>query len=763
MLTNSYVNIDGKYFLTNENIEISQKYTSYTSYNLELSLSDLELSYLKNINKDKINNNILIASIFDDKLYYNTNTIDKSSYQYNSLLFVNNEKNIIPLTLNIKNINSALTIDNNEIQFKIDNNTIIENSYKLAVDHSTLSLSGYKPGLFKPDEESLIIDNNNITLSYNIKDIIDNIDEHIVIMNNVITQCTYNLEDVMGIFKEYSLYDKKYSCNTNVKYPIYYSDEKINNVKIDYITNSEIGNHHKYYIDYYRKYFKLKVKFVYNYQSANLSNFNPFNENNINIKINDVIYDENTNFNIKNFIKYNKNKSYVYNNGINYFDEKTNNVYGEVNYILYFDIDTDSLYNSLNSFINTNNIIVNKSDISIEIIYNDKSINSESNTIIYFELFIDSYKNNKIHKILYHNYDSGFNFDGIGNIVGICLLDDNCIKFSQNINKPIFLKYFTNENNYIINNVSSNIIEKYPQILSNNKISITNNIRLNFISDLQNYYRNIDILKDLDTNILSTITNTHNQYKNILKYCFNSTYNIKGNGLRKGDCYIPSIYELFIFYLLGFHYYISYIESDLNTFNLYSSTFYKDQSNNINTIGINYNQFISHPNNTDITIDQILPLIQINNDGSLVYTPTENNFNHISVSLFKLPDISILKGQKYYLAYEEKENCEIVDYITKKDMTIRIKCYNNVINSPRDVISKIHTHCINDNIKISINSVTKVDDNIYDILFDTNEYNNKNNYYDIDIYYKDLDDSFNTFIVDNLIYRRICRISLKID
>ena len=121
--------------------------TSYRSYKIDLATLNFDLSNIKdsglfkdNNNNTLIDNNLLVVSMLDDKMFYDRNA-SKTSYQYNSVLFINNENNIIPLSLNIQDINSALTIENNEIQTKIDDNTIVDVDGELNADYTKFRLA----------------------------------------------------------------------------------------------------------------------------------------------------------------------------------------------------------------------------------------------------------------------------------------------------------------------------------------------------------------------------------------------------------------------------------------------------------------------------------------------------------------------------------------------------------------------------------------------------------------------------------------------
>jgi len=743
---------------------------SYYSYNVELSTINFDLSYINDLSsediKKHIDNNLLVVSMLDDKMYYDKN-IDKSSYQYNNILFINNESDIIPLTMNINNKNSALTIIDNEIQTNVDQTTIIDKDKQLTSNHNEFKLANNNScGLFKVDEESLIISNNKLSLSYFAANIIDNINENVEIMENVINQCSYNLEKIIDDFKEYQLYDQIYSCNINKDHELYYFDETKNNIKM---------KDNYMYIDYYQKYFKIKINIIYNYSSGNIYDFNPFDPKYLGISFdyqypdNDEshMYMNNTSLDYKvlsnRFIKENKDKSYILNNEITNFDENTNNIYGEVNYICYFEILNDELYDYLKDIQNKPGCIPFK--IIFE--YNDTKLNLNSKINCNLDLFINrNYENLQPHQLLYHDYSVGFNYDKIGQLVGISMINNKRLS-----DKPIFMKYFDNEDNYIINRISNDILkdDSLANIRCNNQYNgggtgnaIQNISRIDLIineniSSDKVLYKNFETNNVLDSwknssgiNNINKFYNTKSIYKNYIKYAFNNTYNIHGNGLRKGDCYVPCLCELAFFYFYGFYPYISYIEkkefSSGDKKELDSSTLYIE-NNRLYLYSIDFSDV-----NAKVSIKNEVGLLKVNENGD--YVSTGGKTLHRSISLFKLPDYSILIGKGYYLQFDEEINCESLEYITNGPITLNIKL-NNSNRTP--IYTDFNFNYEDNSISLSHIKLIKKSKDLYQLSFNVNKYSNVNN--NIYIYYKDKDESLNDYNKD---YRRLCRLSIKI-
>lgn len=818
--TISYNNINSTYYIDSEEETISysylysqtytsefeNNYISYNSFNIELATINFDLSYidiLKNF-KNNIDNNLLVVSMLDDKMYYDRNS-NKSSYQYNNILYINNDKDIILLSSNINNIDSPLTIIDGEIQIKIDGHSIINENKQLVADYNTFNLANSNTkGIFKVDNESLMLENNKVTLSYSIADVVDNIDDHINIMNSVISQSSYNLEKVQLVFREYPLYDKKYSCNIDDESTLYYSGQNVNDIEM-YDRNENTNNF--YHIDYDEKYFKIRIKILYNYMSSNITDYNPFNEKYLNVVIEETtdILSENlfnkdgelyTKYYLPDYITFNRDKSYIYNEGIISFDQKTNNIYGEINYICYFNINQEAIYNQLNkmNFENNPKFI----DFKITINYNDSYINIDSSTFANLEMFINMNKDNlSLHKILYHDYEVGFNYNKIGKQIGICMIPNS--EYYEE--KPIFLKYIIGENNYTINYISNDIFKNYQ----NNVIKSTGNYTNGFdssnlgnsivnqnINDDIIYYKDIDI-EDINSNIsglrhyynnsgnkyVNELYNVNKIYKYYSKYCFNDTYNVFGNGLRKGDCYVPCCDELMLFYKYGFYPYLNYIEdeqydnSDTTIFD--SSTLYYD-----NTNWYMYSLFIPK-NITSTNHVNIKPrkigLLKIDEYGRYI---SEGTTEHISINCFKIPDYSVINNNYYSVIFDEEDNCEVINYSTKNDVYINIKKYKNTRFSLEDFIILYDT----DNIEISPLRYSTINskENIYQIKFTINKFKDYMNCFDI--YFKDTDEGFNQIGIKNYkelsleeieninqigqgntitYYRKLCRISTKIE
>jgi len=749
---------------------------SYNSHPIDLGTVNFDLSYINKLSsnniKQRLASNMLVVSMLDDKMYYNQN-ITKSPYQFNNLLYINDNKDIIPLSLNINDINSPLTIDNNKIKVQIDGKTIIDNNKELTCDYNYLTYTNnIDCGLFNVDNESLTIKNDKITLSNNIINIIDNIDDHINIMDNVIQQSVNNLDSVKDVFKEYQLYDSKYSCNLDQKSNIYYFDSKKNNIKI-------IDNQ---YIDYNETFFKIKVKIIYNYSSSNVSDFCPFNEKYLNVSIDnaDTIIDND----ITKYIKFNLNKSYIFNENVTQYDEETNNIFGEINYICYFDIDQESMNKNIPEHISSN-----YHPIQITINYNDTFTKINSHVTCNLNVMIDKFNSKKynLNSLLYHDYNIGFNQDGIGQLVGICLIPNSD---KHNIHyKPIFMKYFNNENNYIVNRISDDILKNnslsniYTEGLyqdgtdsteGENKYNLTN-IDITNESNIENevfFYKNIDI-DEINNNIgnnyfyygdinyVNKMYNVKNIYNGYLKYAFNDTYNTYGNGLRKGDIWAPCLGELILFYLYGFFPYINYISNEAykndEEIELDSSTLYTPNKNNKTDI------YMYSLNINDIT----KPYIKMKRVGNLKineygeYVPSEIGTTiHRSIGLFKLPDFSVLSSINYYLSFDEEDNCEVIDYITNAVVNIKIKDYFDIFN-----INKFLIISNDDNVEISSLSYNNLGNQQYNINFTIKSYQNKEN--NFDLFYKDSDNAFNEEPVKNNSgyinnYRRLCKISVKI-
>ena len=124
----------------NNNITINNQLVK----NIDLSLSEQDITSLISIshNTTLLNNlqqNSLVLSVYDQHIPKLNNDI-KYSYQQNNILFINDNREIIPLFYNIINLNSAFTIDKNKYTIKIDNNTIIEKNNVLCGSYTHIPI-----------------------------------------------------------------------------------------------------------------------------------------------------------------------------------------------------------------------------------------------------------------------------------------------------------------------------------------------------------------------------------------------------------------------------------------------------------------------------------------------------------------------------------------------------------------------------------------------------------------------------------------------
>ena len=144
------------------------------------------------------------------------------------------------------------------------------------------------------------------------------------------------------------------------------------------------------------------------------------------------------------------------------------------------------------------------------------------------------------------------------------------------------------------------------------------------------------------------------------------------------------------------------------------------------------------------------------------YDSITNFFKHKSISLFKLPDFSILNGNEYNLSYDEENGYEVIDYLSKSHIKLKVKCNNDNIGS---ISETFKIYCSDSSVEFSKISYNEIENNIYEISFTIKKYNHF--YNNIDIYYIDIDPSLNTNILNientDIECRILCRVSIKID
>lgn len=761
-----------------DNITLFNSELSYS--NVELSLSTMPQSYLMSYsNDDKLNTNSLVISLLDDRMYYGKSYFPKYSYQKNNLFFIDNEKNIIPMSYNV-HFQDHLNVLNNKINLKIDNSTIFDAIGYISADKSKIHRVGNEIGIFRPDYSSLVMNKDNqLTISNDFLNIINNSKSNAAEFKRLTKNYQTRIDEATshGFYRYFTRY-KGSSCSMKTKSVKFKDERKFN----------EINNNDKNYIDYNCTWFKIFASFEYDYYSTNIVSIIPFD-------FNDVI------ISTPNVFSINPEKSYMMNHRIKETSKEAQNssngdnqdkafiykITGTFDYVFHFNVLKDNYTN--NDYKNNYYCYDNNSKITL-------SYNGDSVTMDLYRM-IDNDSKNNLYDILYHDYNCGFNTDGNGQKIGLCCIPKNfysniedmktCVKptyiylngnnkFNFNLAKTLelmnsssistqLLQVFSSGSYYIItgdgntktgnemigigikkiiNPINKHYTPSGNGYLYKKFIEPTSDGISTAASDYKGHVKYNSNTRKFEFNDIQGITKPYNtkllQTQNNFKYskeCFNEIYNIFGSGLRYGDVYVPSLSELISAY-------------SFRVFDLINVT-----SSHISIPGNNeYKTYFSSDIKRSGTIgSQTVELIGINTSGKInVELANElNNKSICTLPMFKIPDISILNGNNYQILYDDNDNCELIDYrmnFATNDIYLKVKRYYNNTSNIRFVSTTdgcyIYSYQFIDDttLKIGVSNLDRLN-MIY-------------------LCYEDSDVAFNTFQINNKRYRILCKINIKI-
>ena len=703
--------------------------------NLDISLNTLKYKDLMNINNNRISNNLsynlLVISSYES---FNKN-INNYSYQNNNILFIDNNKNIIPLTYNVKYENGILKINNNIINTNIDDYTI-NDTFDLPKS-KTIRLSY----TYNPNEYHLPL---NIIDSYSYI-----INSYEYITNN--SKYSYEIEYNYNLYTYYDNYNYDQISKlgyTNDTYSYYIYSYKFNNEDLNISYNIKYTYNNLTYITY-----------TYNYSYTYL----------INQFENEYIY-----VNSYNLDKANYDKG-IYKSDLDTLQIKNNSLSINQKYV-------NILYNNLfkkyidlyNDIEGQYNEIVLKSSLITSYAFNSKPIDdlsllfSTSEDIIYFDktkkIKINNNECIEINKdIDEFNICIPFEYmyiSHIGEINPIDLdkllvnvlnkkgssLEDLQGNFSININGI----------NYIIKNFFNynNIFDEAFQINPGdrpykNLLNFFYNINYN---DLKDYYNiNNNIIFDIDhsyivDNKIQKYESITNKYYGKVKYVFNFKFN---NDLKRtlNKLELNRFYQFDIVmfikdsvlnncniinenYKLNFSFYISNIQKYIQTYDVLYHNY---------NVGFNFNKqgkrlgicFISENFNYDFPkplfckYEGYNDIIKVNL-GNLVNS-TNNNLktldNYLDNENKQYVNI-LMEDRHYERLYLGMNPIQIHGDVSVKEIYYSDKIYNKNFNYFKKQISITNTSNYNSNImkimKININSN---ENNNHLILSDNNTIN----------------------------------------
>ena len=276
--------------------------------------------------------------------------------------------------------------------------------------------------------------------------------------------------------------------------------------------------------------------------------------------------------------------------------------------------------------------------------------------------------------------------------------------------KNIFKELQDNLNYIEVENINSSIYDYELYKLKEENYNIGTNIYFkdisgnsDFSSKYQKYFNSKQIL------------NTSS--------CFPEIDEIYGDGLSKGDYYLPNLFEYYV---------IKKINKNEDYFILTTSYTYDDNMDKYNIIGGQLNNEILEDLSHEITKDE----------ADNLYKLPE------SYAIFKIPDYSLLVSDNYYMYFDEENNYYIIDYfgdyINGGYLSFNIKKNYSFENVENDL-------------EIKDNNFNTINDNKIDIKAN-NIINIKTNLQEFFICYKDSDPDMN--IINNE-YRILCKVFIK--
>ena len=226
-----------------------------TMVNLDIDFSTLSQKDLMNLSgNNNLNENSLIFSCFDYK-----NTIDNfnkelSGYPYrqNNLFFINNEQFIFPLNYNILNNKSFFYInDLNKITISIDDDLLLFDADKNILTPNIKNIkkaTAFSNGLFKINNETLIVDNRCVNIIYDYRFIINNFANIYEKTNKLIDDSNQKINEILKL-----PYQDDY-INNLVNIKSIEIDQTKNLIYEDDKSKIELGNFNRWNDWYYKNW-----------------------------------------------------------------------------------------------------------------------------------------------------------------------------------------------------------------------------------------------------------------------------------------------------------------------------------------------------------------------------------------------------------------------------------------------------------------------------------------------------------------------------
>ena len=711
-IDNGYLNIiyDYNYIISNKDIktkfdnlieETSNKLNKIKKLNPKISYDsniavnkNVEIDYIKNLiyedkkNKIEINNFVNYYNVDDEGKYYHyfpQYYIDKDIDNFNIIIpFTFNYKSICALPNYINFINIDNIIKNVKV-YKVSENiegTITRYTNPLDVNVMITAHKYFHDVNAFIEKETIHEYNNFYSLIY-----LKNEDNNILRFNKdksyLLDYKISNVEYVGGMNIFYGKFDLVLNFSVNHK-----SDFDLCEIIINYFEQNDSNIIEK----------KLPIMLRFCNDKSNEVNIND-----------SIYYDKHIGFNYDGYGKligkccipenfFNKNNT---SNSVLKFYKKpvfiSSNKY-QVKYKENFEIpfygDNAKLSNlkcNNNDYNNYSNILLNLDRDEIEL---DRDEIEKIALKFYYINILNRYKSGSdkfneyiFGKVQHLNFNKSCHY--IKNIFKELQDNLNYIEV-ENINSSIYdyELYKLKEENY---NIGTNI---YFKDISGNS---------DFSSKYQKYFNSKQIL------------NTSS--------CFPEIDEIYGDGLSKGDYYLPNLFEYYV---------IKKINKNEDYFILTTSYTYDDNMDKYNIIGGQLNNEILEDLSHEITKDE----------ADNLYKLPE------SYAIFKIPDYSLLVSDNYYMYFDEENNYYIIDYfgdyINGGYLSFNIKKNYSFENVENDL-------------EIKDNNFNTINDNKIDIKAN-NIINIKTNLQEFFICYKDSDPDMN--IINNE-YRILCKVFIK--
>lgn len=477
-------------------IDTKNIYENNSIIGLNLGLSTLTHKDLLNLNSNEcLNNNSLIFSCFDPNNTYNM-LYEISNYKenYNSLVFINNENKIFPLSFSIVDKNKYFNTYNGVISINIDNNSIIEKYESLCVDINKINRTGVYNGTFINDNYNTQINDNVLTIVDKYSKILNKLSSIDTEMSNISKDCLKLIKNVTKLkdFKNINVFNSFIIEYDKSKYPIYRDNKHEEKLLKQFTYDSEndiyVQLESKYtyfpqfYIDKDVHEFNIILPFKFEYRSKYEINdyLNYINKSFIDVNISEITY--RLSGHVNEFYKF-----FEYPTSHGYTDLEVNNIVSKKNdsysviynksksYILDYNIEDCELTENMNIYYGTFYMVLNFTvneysffkNVRIEITPNFMNLSENLITIpIVLRFANDKIEDVSTYDVIYHDYENGFNFEGKGNRLGMCCINNNFFN-KEHRRKPLFMSLKNNINAQLNNNGLQQLnlvnINKYEQ------------------------------------------------------------------------------------------------------------------------------------------------------------------------------------------------------------------------------------------------------------------------------------------------------------